>query len=199
MSHAITGSPLPVLRENVVAVLRYRVAREPALGVVPLRWLVSHGEGPERIRGALIHERGPPPSAAVREPLAVPHHEINVMQGTWHRRLTGARLVLFRVPMDLRHLGTVWERLAVAGNASLVGVDHHGIPEDHGDQASVLTGGDYRPAFVSPELRECEPSRYFHGVLVLRGKGPAAQDGEHSRNHRNRRHPFVHRQHLFDQ
>ena len=35
------GSPLPVLRENVISRLHYRVAREPALGVVRLRRLVS--------------------------------------------------------------------------------------------------------------------------------------------------------------
>jgi hypothetical protein len=35
------GSPLPVLRENVISCLHYRVAREPALGVVRLRRLVS--------------------------------------------------------------------------------------------------------------------------------------------------------------
>src|SRR5262245_8382324 len=85
--------------------------------------------------------------------------------------------------MDLRHLGTVWEGLAVAGNASQVGVDHHGISEDRSDQLVVLTDGDQLPAFVSPELREREPTRYAHGVLVLLGKGYAAQHGQHYCNH----------------
>ena len=49
------------------------------------------------------------------------HHEVDVMQACRHPR-TGERLVPFRVPMDLRHLGAVGERLAVAGNAGLVGV-----------------------------------------------------------------------------
>src|SRR5258706_4018550 len=30
-------SPLPILRKNVISRLRFRVAREPTLGVVPLR------------------------------------------------------------------------------------------------------------------------------------------------------------------
>src|SRR5205823_14996350 len=38
-------SPLPVVRENVISCLHDRVAREPALGVVPLRRLVSQGAG----------------------------------------------------------------------------------------------------------------------------------------------------------
>src|SRR5438034_1723909 len=38
-------SPLPVVRENVISGLHDRVAREPALGVVPLRRLVSQGAG----------------------------------------------------------------------------------------------------------------------------------------------------------
>src|SRR5262245_61582272 len=81
--------------------------------------------------------------------------------------------------MDLRHLGTVWEGLAVAGNAGEVGVDHHGISEDRSDQLVVLmTDGDQLPAFVSPELREREPSRHFQGVLVLLAEGYAAEDGE---------------------
>src|SRR5262245_39328477 len=88
--------------------------------------------------------------------------------------------------MDLRHLGTVWERLAVARNAGQVGVDHHGISEDHSDQLVVLTNGNNLPAFVSPKLREREPTRHFQGVLVLLGKGHAAQDSERYRNDRNR-------------
>src|SRR5262245_54115029 len=37
------------------------------------------------------------------------------------------------------------------------------------------------PIFVSPELREREAIRHLHSVLVLRGNGPAAQEGEHCR------------------
>src|SRR5262245_23085359 len=88
--------------------------------------------------------------------------------------------------MDLGHLGAVGERFAVAGNAGQIGVDHHGVSEDRSDQLVVLTDGNNLPGFVSPELRECEPTRYSHGVLVLLGKGYAAEDGEDYSNHRNR-------------
>jgi hypothetical protein len=40
LARAIRYSPLSVLRENVVAVLHHRVAREPALRIVPA------GDGP---------------------------------------------------------------------------------------------------------------------------------------------------------
>ena len=116
---AIRYSPLSILRENVVAVLHHRVACEPALRVVFLRRIVRYGGRLERIGRRVIVERAPSPSAAVREPLAVLHHEINVMLGTWHRRLTGVRLLFFRIPMDFRHLGVVRERLAIAGHALL--------------------------------------------------------------------------------
>src|SRR6516165_1561891 len=120
----------------------------------------------------------PSPSTAVCEPLAVLHHEIHVMLGTWHRWLSRVRLLFFRVPMDLRHLSAIWERLAVAGHAFLIGIDHYGVPHDRSNLAFVLTDRDYWPAFVSPELGQCEPAGHLQGVLVLRGNGRAAQDGE---------------------
>ena len=89
--------------------------------------------------------------------------------------------------MDFRHLGAVRERLAVAGYAFLIGVDHYGIPQDHSEVASVLTDRDYRPVLVSPELREREPARDLHSVFVLRGNSPAAEDSERYRNDHNRR------------
>jgi len=46
-----TTSPLGVLRENVVLLLRNRVAREPTLGVVPLGRLI-------RLCGALAQDPG---------------------------------------------------------------------------------------------------------------------------------------------
>jgi len=79
-------SPVPVIRKHVISCLHDRVAREAALGVVPLRRLVSQGAGPERIGCSVILEHGPSPSAAVSKPLAVLHHEVDVMLGAWHRR-----------------------------------------------------------------------------------------------------------------
>src|SRR5215472_17059172 len=91
-----SASPMPVFRENVVSCLYSRVASEPALGVVPLRRLASQGAGRERIGCSVIVKHGPSPPAAVREPLAVLHHEVDVMLGAGHRRLTGVRLLFFR-------------------------------------------------------------------------------------------------------
>src|SRR5262249_17866186 len=83
------------------------------------------------------------------------------MLGTWHRWLSGVRFLLFRVPMDLRHFSAIWERPAVTGHAFLIGIDHYGVPHNRSDQAFVLTDRDYWPAFVSPELGECESARYL--------------------------------------
>src|SRR5262249_40606999 len=74
------------------------------------------------------------------------------------------------------------ERLAIAGHAFPVGVDHHRIPEDHSDHAQVLTETNHRPVFVSPELREREPIRYFQSVLVLRGNRDTSCQNEGHRN-----------------
>ena len=74
-----------------------------------------------------------------------------------------------------------WRRrgkVCVAGNADPVGIDQHGIGEDQSVQAAVLTDGDSLPAFVSPELGEREPTRYFQSVLILLREGHAARDGE---------------------
>ncbi len=51
-------------------------------------------------------------------------------------------LVLFRGPMDFRHLGPIWDRLTVAGNAGPVGVDHHGIAEDHRETPHTIFMSD---------------------------------------------------------
>src|SRR5262245_59363820 len=114
-------------------------------------------EGFEAVRRGVVVELCVSPIAAVREPLAVPHHEIEVMQAVRYERRSGSLGALLRVPMNLRHLGTVGEWLAVAGNASLVGGDDLGIPEDHLDQVSALADADDLPVFVSLELGECEP------------------------------------------
>src|SRR5438034_969231 len=181
--NTIRYSPLSVIRENVVAVLHHRVAREPALRVVFLRRIVRCSGGLKRIGRGVIVELGPSPSAAVREPLAVLHHETSVKLGTWHRWLTGIRLLNFRVPMNFRHLGAVWERLAIAGHAFLIGVDHYRIPHDHSDLASVLTDRDHWPVLVSPKLREPEATWYLHSVFVLRGnRDTSRQNGDRYRN-----------------
>ena len=58
---------MPVLGENVVSGHHPGVARESALGVVPLRRLASHGAGREGVGRGVIVEHGVAPSAAVGE------------------------------------------------------------------------------------------------------------------------------------
>src|SRR5579863_6707979 len=106
---------MPVIREDVISRLDARVAREPTLGVVSLWRLVSQGAWRERIGCSVIVEHGVSPPAAVREPLAVLHHEVDVMLSTWHGR-PRKRLHLFGAPMDLCHLRAVGEGFAVAGS-----------------------------------------------------------------------------------
>src|SRR4029077_11689755 len=77
-----------VLRENVVLFLHDLVARKSALGVVPLRRIGSGVGGFERSRRHIVLERGPSPSATVREALVVLHHEVDVMLGSGLQRLT---------------------------------------------------------------------------------------------------------------
>src|SRR5207247_320567 len=186
----LSSSATPVIREDVVSRLHDRVAPQSTLGVVRLRWRVGRGSRREPPGRGIIFERGPSPPAAVREPLAVLHHEVDVMQRARHRRC-GECLQLFGVPMDLRHSGAVGERLAVAGNAGPVGGDHHGIGEDRCKQGSVLTDGDNLPGLVSPELGEGEPTRHLHGVLVLGGQGAAAHRTDKCRHDSNRPQAFA--------
>ena len=103
---AFPGSAPPVLREDIVSVLHDRVAPEPALGVVPLRRHVGHVGGHELTGRGVVLERTPSSSTAVREPLAVLHHEVDVMQRPGHRGRR-ERVQLPRDPMDLCNLGAV--------------------------------------------------------------------------------------------
>src|SRR5258706_11134502 len=86
-----TGSTLPVIAENVISILHYGVAREATLGVVPLRRFTRQRARRERIRLGVIVEHRISPSAAVPEPLAVFHHEVDLMYRARHRRC-GQRL-----------------------------------------------------------------------------------------------------------
>src|SRR4029079_10083060 len=97
-------SPLRVRGENVILCLHYRMSREPAVGAATI--------GLERIGRGVIVKLGVSPVAALGKSLAIPDHEIDVMQGVRHRRRSGGLGTLFRFPMDLRHLGAVGERFA---------------------------------------------------------------------------------------
>src|SRR5438874_13607399 len=84
-----------VIGEDVVSRLHNRVAPQSTLGVVPLRRRVGCGAGREGTGRRVIVERGPSPPTAVSEPLAVLHHEVDVMLFGRHRR-GGEGLQLFR-------------------------------------------------------------------------------------------------------
>ena len=71
-----------IVRKNVVSRLDGSVARESALGVVPLRRLARRGAGLECVGCRVVFEHGVSPPAAIPEPLAVLHHEVDVMLGT---------------------------------------------------------------------------------------------------------------------
>src|SRR5215475_5636696 len=193
LARATRPSSLSVFRENVVALLYYGVARKAALRVVFLRRGGRRIERLECVGCRIVVECSPSPSAAVREPLAVLDHEINVVLGAWHRRWTGIGLLLFRDPMDFRHPGAVRERLPIVGNALPVGSNHGRIPYDHGDHALVLADRDHWPVLVSPELGERESIRYLHGVLVLRGnRHTSRENGNRGRNAETDQREFFH-------
>src|SRR5260370_246799 len=78
--------------------------------------------GGNRCRCSSCVELRTPPTAAVRESLAILRHEINVMQSARHRYGKALRIFCL-VPVDLRHLGAVGDVLAVAGKAGLVSRD----------------------------------------------------------------------------
>src|SRR5580693_8795761 len=116
--------PLGVVRENVVLLCRYRVACGPALGVVLLWRMILRIAGPIRSGRNVILKHGISPAAGVRELLAILHHEVNVVERVGHQRRTGEGLLMYRIPMDLRQLGAIRERLAISGNTGLERVDH---------------------------------------------------------------------------
>ena len=163
-----------VIGENVISRLRHRVARESASGVVALWWSARLCARPEGLRSGVVIEHGVTPTAAVRESRAVLHHEVYV--GKLIRYRCGREeLIVLRRPMDFRHLGSVRDRLPVTGKTGLVGVDHHGIPENHGDHLFVSTDGNSLPPFVSSELRKCKSAWDLQCVFVLDSKSTPAR------------------------
>src|SRR5262245_22219385 len=112
----LSTSAWRVLREHIVPRLHDRVARKPALGIVRLRRKARHIAGSERLGCSVIVEHRESPTAAVREPLGVLHHEVDIGERVRHGRIPRI-LALFRYLMDLRHLRAVGDGLAVAGNA----------------------------------------------------------------------------------
>ncbi len=77
------------------------------------------------------------------------------------------------------------KRLPSAGRPSLYAAIIVGLATIILIPVSVSLTATVFPVFVSPEVREREPVRHLHSVLVLRGNGFASQEGEHYRNGRS--------------
>jgi TonB dependent receptor len=176
-SHALSPG---VLRENVVSLCHDGVAPEPTLGVVCLRRLVRRRGWPEGAGCVFILERAISPATTVGEPLAVLHHEVNVMERVGDQGRTGRRYIRLRIPVNLGHLGAVRKRLAVFRNTGFESRDHRGIPEDHRELAPVVTDGNGLPGLVPLELGKRQAARYSEGVPILGGHRSAdSQGGQH--------------------
>jgi hypothetical protein len=80
---------------------------------------------------------------------------------------------------------------AGAGKTGLVGVDHHGIAEDHLDQVFGLTDGDSLPVLESFEVSERDPIRHLHRVFVLRRERRTAHGNKYCDSARDLRHKYA--------
>src|SRR3984957_2687777 len=117
MSTAFTHdhqSALLVRVKNVILVLHDRMARETAIDGASRIWLEHVGRG-------LIVKKHIGPSLSIWESLALLFEQEHVLQGVRHVYSKRQLRHLFRPPLDLRDLGAVRERLAVAGGGGRVG------------------------------------------------------------------------------
>ena len=116
------------------------------------------------------------PIPRYRETLAVLHHKVDVMKGPRHVGCPGG--CHSSLPsMVLRHPRATWDRLAVAGNARLVGLDHRRIARMKASFSGVTEVNDL-PALVSLELGEGETARYGKEYLSCAARRNAAEPGE---------------------
>src|SRR6266851_9773114 len=164
------SSTLAVGGEDVVLRLHDRMAGMPAIAAASL--------GRERAGGSVVVELGVPPAGAAREPLAVLGDEQHVLQRVRYFHVERRFLVLLLRPFDLDDRGAFRERLAVEGNAGLVGRDYGGIGHHHLHQLVGLADGDHRPILVSLELGHGEAAGDLHGVLVRRGAAEREEGGK---------------------
>jgi hypothetical protein len=111
-----------------------------------------------------------------RKSLGILFDERNRFQGVRHVHEIGGLVVLFEGPLDLRNLGAVGKKLAIAWNPVPICVYHGVIRRDHLQAGFGLTYCNILPGFVSPEVRPRESVRYLQRVPVLRRKGQAAHD-----------------------
>src|SRR6476620_6023383 len=100
------------------------------------------GIGRERVGCGFVVEQRVSPSAAVRKSLAVLFHDESLREDVWHIHGEWGLRALLRLPLQLRDFGAIRERLAVAGNAGLVRLDHGRAEET----AAMTTSGKHRRA-----------------------------------------------------
>src|SRR5580658_6635102 len=93
----------------------------------------------------------------------------------------GASVLFFGFHWSFAILGAIWERLAVAGNAGLVRLDHGRIGDDYLEYFVGPGGRDDRPVLISPEVGDRNSAGRFQRVLIvvmaLREKGRGGEEG----------------------
>src|ERR1700738_3471710 len=89
------------------------------------------GIGRKLVRCGFVVEHRVSPSAAFRKSLAVLFDDEGLGKDVWYIADEGGLRALLRFPLELRDLGAIRERLAVAWNAGLVRRDHGRIGDDH--------------------------------------------------------------------
>ena len=147
----------------------FRMAGKAALGALHARL--------QRLGRWVVLPLGIGPSVRVREPFAVLFDERPRFQciGDVHevRRLG----IPFERPLDLRDLGALGKKLAVAWNAAPIGFDHRVICRDYLDAMLGLAHGNGLPVVVSSEVGKREPIRDLQrvSVLLIMGQGDRGQ------------------------
>src|SRR4029079_4599664 len=99
------------------------------------------------------------------------------------KRCLSALLVL---PLQLRHLRAVRERLAVSRHAFLEGFDDGRIADDHFEDVVGTRGRNDRPVLVALEVGEGDAARRLQRVLVLRISDRGAERSSYGGGDRDR-------------
>src|SRR5262245_3999252 len=115
-------SPLLIRVEDVVLALHRHMACVPAVG--------GGGVSGKLTARGIVVEQGVSPAARRWKPSAVLFDDECLREDIRHIHDEGGLRALLRLPLQLRDLGPFREGLAVAGNASLVGVDHRRVGYD---------------------------------------------------------------------
>src|SRR3982751_7020064 len=84
----------------------------------------------ELVGGSFVVEQRIAPAARRREMRAVLLHDERLREDVRHIDGEGSLRALLWLPLELHHLRTLGERLAIARNAGLVCGDHDGVTDD---------------------------------------------------------------------